>query len=252
MNVDITDLVNAQSQESYFLTFLAGNLTPYLTDPPFKGNYNIDIEGEMVAGISQDVCIEYTINKLLSEIEARSFHITTKYWQSLTYILNQVGNVYKIEGDNLSEEKLVSHTSTLVNNFANTNFVVCGKGKVAHFYEAWRNYRVPTGTFNAVFRESEYCPLNNLYIGEFSHTVLRLHLNNPIVMTPVDNMGKFTVLADCHFNVYAPNKIHKFAFVKEDKSVEWKKEGLCIKCGDKGEFRGLACMCRNGHGKIFG
>lgn len=32
----------------------------------------------------------------------------------------------------------------------------------------------------------------------------------------------------------------------------WKSAGLCVDCGDKGEFRGLACVCRNGHGIIFG
>lgn len=31
-----------------------------------------------------------------------------------------------------------------------------------------------------------------------------------------------------------------------------KKEGLCLECGDAGEMINLACMCRNGHGKVWG
>lgn len=31
-----------------------------------------------------------------------------------------------------------------------------------------------------------------------------------------------------------------------------KRLGLCVECGDKGEFIAGGCMCRNGHGKIFG
>lgn len=35
-------------------------------------------------------------------------------------------------------------------------------------------------------------------------------------------------------------------------SEKWKKDGLCLVCGDRGEFISGACFCRNGHGKIFG
>lgn len=31
-----------------------------------------------------------------------------------------------------------------------------------------------------------------------------------------------------------------------------KRDGLCVECGDRGEFRGMACFCTKGHGKIFG
>lgn len=34
--------------------------------------------------------------------------------------------------------------------------------------------------------------------------------------------------------------------------VTRKRDGLCIQCGDRGTFVGGACMCQNGHGKIFG
>lgn len=40
--------------------------------------------------------------------------------------------------------------------------------------------------------------------------------------------------------------------VSEPIEVIRKRDGLCIQCGDRGEFVGGGCMCKNGHGKIFG
>jgi hypothetical protein len=37
----------------------------------------------------------------------------------------------------------------------------------------------------------------------------------------------------------------------EDVKAQRKKDGLCIECGDRGEFVNMLCMCTKGHGKIF-
>ena len=35
-------------------------------------------------------------------------------------------------------------------------------------------------------------------------------------------------------------------------SAQWKADGLCPKCGDRGEWRSLALVCKNGHGVFAG
>lgn len=37
-----------------------------------------------------------------------------------------------------------------------------------------------------------------------------------------------------------------------DNTAEYKKQGLCPKCGDKGEWRMMALVCRQGHGRFAG
>lgn len=39
---------------------------------------------------------------------------------------------------------------------------------------------------------------------------------------------------------------------QEELRTQRKRDGLCLDCGDRGEFINGACVCRNGHGKIFG
>lgn len=36
-----------------------------------------------------------------------------------------------------------------------------------------------------------------------------------------------------------------------DIKAQRKKDGVCVECGDRGSFVNLACICNNGHGKIF-
>lgn len=57
--------------------------------------------------------------------------------------------------------------------------------------------------------------------------------------------GRKIVPLDIDFSMVPQGTIQK------QKEADWKKLGLCTVCGDKGDFRNLSCVCRNGHGVIF-
>jgi hypothetical protein len=55
---------------------------------------------------------------------------------------------------------------------------------------------------------------------------------------------------DALYDLNTPNKVSKNKVVNiQDQR---RKDGVCLICGDAGEFKGLGCVCRNGHGRIFG
>lgn len=55
-------------------------------------------------------------------------------------------------------------------------------------------------------------------------------------------------------DAFRPSVITASAYSQPDVAVEAqrKRDGLCLKCGDRGEFIQGACVCRNGHGVMFG